>query len=432
MHGTRTSEVRVLIRFRAENFRSIWREQEISLVASALSEHRDTLVHVGGLELLRAAAVYGPNASGKSALFHALSFMRTAVVESHRMWSPEGGVPRTAFALSPTAGAEPSMFAVDLLIGGVRYEYGFTVDSARVQEEWLYAYPRGRRQEWFTRDATRDVEFAFSRSLSGENRAISSFTRPNSLFLSAAAQNNHELLMPLYQWFAQHLWIVDDSTRSHFERYTVEQCRDSNVREALISLLVNADVGVTNIEFSEGEFTPEAQSMPEHLSDPSLADAWRQLWKAPQVRLWHSTANPFLSVPLPFEQESRGTRTLFSLLGIISWSLSTGATLLIDELDQSLHSHVARRLMTMFNAPQSNPHGAQLLFNTHDTNLLDYEILRRDQVWFTEKGYDGATRVFPLTDFHPRKQENLERGYLQGRYGAVPAISAEGLGRALG
>lgn len=419
----------MLIRFRTENFRSIREEQELSLVASAVSEHPETLVHVGryGFDLLRAAAVYGPNASGKSALFHALGFMRTAVVESHRSWSPDGGIPRTPFALAVETLAEPSIFAVDVLIGGVRYEYGFTADSARVLEEWLYAYPRGRRQEWFTRDATRDVEFVFSRSLAGENRAISSFTRSNSLFLSAAAQNNHEMLMPVYQWFSQSLWIVDDSTRWHFHRYAVEQCRSQTRREALLTLLTSADLGITNIEFSEDELTPERQRVLGQSSDETAIDAVKRVWQVPRVRLWHSTGDGVSSVALPFEQESRGTRTLFALLGILQWCLATGGTLLVDELDQSLHSHLASRIVSMFTSPATNPLGAQLLFNTHDTNLLNYDILRRDQVWFTEKTFEGATRLFPLTDFQARKHENLERGYLQGRYGAVPTLT-EGFG----
>jgi hypothetical protein len=413
----------MLIRFRVENFRSVREEQEFSMVASALTEHPETLVAPGsGVQLLRAAAVYGPNASGKSAVFHALAFMRTAVTESHRIWSPNGGVPRTPFALDESSQMEPSLFAVDVLIGGVRYEYGFTTDSWRVHEEWLYAYPRGRKQEWFTRDASRDVEFAFSRSLPGENRAISALTRTNSLFLSAAAQNNHEHLMPVYQWFAQNLWIVDDSTRSFFENYAVDLCRDDSARQALLASLVSADLGVTDIEFAETGFAPEAPDVFGRSMEPGAADPFQVFFPPERVRLWHSVGSG-QSVALPFEQESRGTRTLFGLLGILRWCLGRGGTLVVDELDQSLHSHLARQIVAWFMSPAVNPRAAQLLFNTHDTNLLSEDLLRRDQVWFTEKTFDGATRLFPLTDFRARKNENLERGYLQGRYGALPSLS---------
>lgn len=414
----------MLIRFRAENFRSIREEQELSLVAAALSGHPETLVPAGpGLQLLRAAAVYGPNASGKSALFHALSFMRTAVIDSHRNWHPNGGIPRIPFSLDQTSASSPSLVAVDLLIGGVRYEYGFTADSIRVHEEWLYAYPKGRRQEWFTRDASRDVEFAFSRSLVGENRAISALTRPNSLLLSAAAQNNHEQLMPVFEWFSQKLSIVDDSSRRHFERYAVKLCSNDLDRRSLLASLVSADLGITDIEFAEAGFAADDEGASGLSLDPGTAGMRSAIFDTARVRLWHSAAGTGPSIALPFEQESRGTRTLFGLLGILGWCLNVGGTLVVDELDQSLHSHLARQIVGRFLSPATNPRAAQLLFNTHDTNLLGEDLFRRDQVWFTEKTSDGATRLFPLTDFRARKYENLERGYLQGRYGAVPSLS---------
>jgi AAA15 family ATPase/GTPase len=414
----------VLIRFRTENFRSIKDEQELSLVASSLSDHPEWLMHAEryGLNLLRAAAVYGPNASGKSSLFHALQFMKAAVLESHRSWAPAGGVPRVPFALARQSAQEPSLFAVDLLLNGVRFEYGFTATSARITEEWLYAWPRGKRQEWFTRDASRDVEFVISRALPGENRAISALTRPNSLFLSAAAQNNHEVLEPLYRWFSEKLWVVDDSTRTYFEHYTIEQCKNESYRNSLFALLRSADLGLTGIEFRDDEASVDPAVMQPFGSDPAVAEMLRALVPRPRVQFRHGGSDALFDYALPYDQESRGTRTLFSLLGIVNWCLATGGTLAVDELDQSLHSHLAHTIVGMFNRPESNPHGAQLLFNSHDTNLLDGELLRRDQIWFTEKGYDGATRLFPLTDFHARKQENLERGYLQGRFGAVPAV----------
>jgi hypothetical protein len=408
----------MLIRFCVENHRSIREEQELSMVASAISEWPETLIPTGaGVQLLRAAAVYGPNASGKSALFHALSFMRVAVVASHRSWGPSGGVPRVPFALDPEWASKPSSFAVDVLVGGVRYEYGFTVDSVRVLEEWLYAYPRGRKQGWFTRDSSRDVEFAFSRSLTGENRAISALTRPNSLFLSTAAQNNHEQLMPVYRWFAENLWIVDDGTRGFFEDYAVKLCRHQPSRKLLLNSLASADLGITDIEFAEGGFAPDAE---EPIKSPELLS---EIFPPQRVRLWHNRGNSGPNVALPFAQESGGTKALFALLGIIEPCLSEGGTLVVDEFDQSLHSHIARQLVARFMSPAGNPRAAQLLFNTHDTNLLSEDLLRRDQVWFTEKTADGATRLFPLTDFRTRKLDNLERGYLQGRYGAVPSLS---------
>jgi energy-coupling factor transporter ATP-binding protein EcfA2 len=412
---TLSGEVRVLIRFRVENHRSIRHEQEFSMVASGLTDRPESLVRVDryDMDLLRVAAVYGPNASGKSTLIDALSFMQEAVQDSQRLWKPGGEIPRVAFALDAAWAAKPSTFVVDLLIDGVRHEYGFVVDSTRVLEEWLYVYPKGRRQEWFTRDVHRKEEFAFSRLMPGENRAIRSLTRPNSLFLSAAAQNNHQALAPLYEWFSK-LEIVDEATRSILLDTMAEECADEEHREGVLEMLRMADLGISDIEVLE--HSPPRKWIESY----TLHDAVPRH----EVRLYHRTGEEGPDIALPFGDESGGTRALFGLAGPVMDALVTGGVVVIDEFDQSLHTHLAMGIVRVFNDPASNPKNAQLIFNTHDTNLLDGEILRRDQVWFTEKGGDGATHLFPLTDFHARKSENLERGYLQGRYGAVPSISA--------
>lgn len=385
------------------------------MVASGLTDRPESLVRVDryDMDLLRVAAVYGPNASGKSTLIDALSFMQEAVQDSQRLWKPGGEIPRVAFALDAAWAAKPSTFVVDLLIDGVRHEYGFVVDSTRVLEEWLYVYPKGRRQEWFTRDVHRKEEFAFSRLMPGENRAIRSLTRPNSLFLSAAAQNNHQALAPLYEWFSK-LEIVDEATRSILLDTMAEECADEEYREGVLEMLRMADLGISDIEVLE--HSPPRKWIESY----TLHDAVPRH----EVRLYHRTGEEGPDIALPFGDESGGTRALFGLAGPVMDALVTGGVVVIDEFDQSLHTHLAMGIVRVFNDPASNPKNAQLIFNTHDTNLLDGEILRRDQVWFTEKGGDGATHLFPLTDFHARKSENLERGYLQGRYGAVPSISA--------
>jgi uncharacterized protein len=423
----------VLIRFRVENFRSMYREQELSLVASSLSEREETLVRSDRyqLDLLRSAAIYGPNASGKSTLLAALAFMKTAVENSHRKWAPDGGISRFPFAMAPDAATEPSLFAVDLLLEGVRYEYGFVVDSSRVLEEWLYAYPKGRKQEWFTREAGREQEMIFSRLLQGENRAIAGLTRPNSLFLSAAAQNNHPMLDSIYRWFSSYLWIIDDQSRPALEIVCVQLCREEPMRAEIQAFLESADLGITDVEVLEEDFTSFAVRHNLRADDPDVQQVFSPR-AGTGVQFRHRTGRAEGDVVLPFDQESQGTRTLFKLSGLIISVLQSGGVLAVDELDRSLHPHLALKILEMFNDPATNPNNAQLIFNTHDTNLLDTRILRRDQIWFTEKGDDGATRLFPLTDFRARKYENLERGYLQGRYGAVPSVRTPAFLRPVG
>jgi hypothetical protein len=410
----------VLIRFRVENFRSIKDEQEFSLVAAPLSEHEETLVHVDryDLDLLRTAAIYGPNASGKSSIVAALRFMVDAVKDSQAGWRPDAPIPRVPFALSAETASAPSRFSVDMLIDGIRYEYGFAVDSSRVLEEWLHAYPKGRRQEWFTRDGQ---TFAFSRLLPGENRTISGFTRPNSLFLSTAAQSNHRLLAPIYNWFSQ-AWVVNADIRDAMSFAVAQQCMDADKKSSIREFLKNADLGITGIEVIEEDAASFATRFNRSPDDPELLEALgSQSRIAAGVQLRHRVGGS-KAVTLPFDEESEGTKTLFALAGFILAVLSAGATLVVDELDRSLHPHIASSIVRSFNDPVTNRNNAQLIFNTHDTNLLNRSVLRRDQIWFTEKDDDGATHLFPLTDFRARKYENVERGYLQGRYGAVPSI----------
>ncbi|HSU14764.1 ATP-binding protein [Longimicrobium sp.] len=408
----------MLIRFRVKNYRSIRDEQEFSLVASTMSELPEAVARPSAFDfgVLRSAALYGPNASGKSTLCSALQFMKSAVTDSHKSWDPGGGISRDPFALDTTSVGEPSSFIVDVSLDNIRYEYGFVVDSSRVLEEWLYAYPKGRRQEWFTRTYDLPDEFAFSRLLSGENRTIAALTRPNSLFLSAAAQNNHQMLSPLHEWFSKQLRVIEAGTFDNLTLEVSERCLDPDYRAKVFDILKSADLGITEIEVLEDDQEGAARA---RMLDKMMAVFGSS--ELASVKLVHRT-NGRIPVALPFKGESAGTRTLFALAGAMVEVMTSGGTLVVDELDRSLHPHLALKIVRMFNDPETNPNGAQLIFNTHDTNLLDTELLRRDQIWFTEKGDDGATRLFPLTDFRARKHENLERGYLQGRFGAVPSV----------
>ncbi|MDP1858853.1 MAG: ATP-binding protein [Gemmatimonadaceae bacterium] len=421
----------MLLRFRVENFRSLKGKQELSLIASKLGDTADGLLEFPGVDVavLPVAAVYGANASGKSSVLLAMSYMHDAVIQSHRRWSPEGGVPREPFTLDLESRLTPSTFEVDLLLDGTRYEYGFAVDSERVVGEWLVAFPSGRPQKWFTRDVNAKQEYRFSRELAGENSAIRKLTRSNSLYLSAAAQNNHAMLRPIYDWFARSLIVVADRERELLSMQTVKLMEKSEFRSGVVRLLGLADVGVSGVDVSLEELPPEALRLAQALF-PDNSGFQMKLqpdFRIPRIKLQHTTTSGHES-EIAFEEESRGTQALFGLAGPILLALSEGSTLLVDELDTSLHPLLAIEIVKMFGRRETNPRNAQLVFNTHDTNILECGLLRRDQVWFTEKNEDGETQLYPLTDFRARKEENLERGYLQGRYGAVPFLSgAEGL-----
>jgi len=418
----------VLIQFRLQNHRSLRDEQTLSLVA-ATKDGADHLLHPEGIEesLLPALALYGANASGKTNVLLALAFMRAAVAHSHRLWEPDSGVPQEAFALSVHR-VEPSIYEVDALVVGVRYRYGFSISAERVEEEWLYAWPNGRKQLWFRRQGD---TFEFGRNFQGENETIRGLTRPNSLFLSAGAQNNHPALLPIFGWFRGLHFELRRARPFGFRAYggaspflysrMVEELFSrqgslfaeddplQNDRDAIVRLLQAADTGIVDVRVERGSADEQRPKAP------------------PRVSLYfkHKADDPE-NAWLPMEVESAGTVTLLELAMRLVPTLRTGGVLCVDEIESSLHPMLAGALLRLFCDRAHNPKGAQLIFTTHDTNLLGNVLgpspLRRDQIWFTEKDQSGASHLYPLTDFNPRKEENLERGYLQGRYGAVPFL----------
>jgi AAA15 family ATPase/GTPase len=252
----------------------------------------------------------------------------------------------------------------------------------------------------------------FSAKMPGENKVIEGLVRPNSLFLSAAAQNNHERLLPVYRWFAEALMFREKADRTVSQRLTAILLKDPESKRVIVNLLRNADVGITDVNVKE----PDAKTLA--LFVESLGASGER----DNFEIQHLSGETVARLPL--SQESEGTVVYLSLLGWIILALKSGGVLCIDELDASLHPLLALRLVEIFNNQAANPNSAQLIFNTHDTNLLGGGHLRRDQIWFTEKDGSGSSQLYPLTDFKPRAGENLQNGYLQGRYGAIPFLNA--------
>ena len=411
----------MLLRFRVSNFRSFRTEQTLSMVAGPIRDRVETVFHPPGVEdgVLPVAAIYGANASGKTNVILALQFMRAAVQNSHARWEPDKPI-----QLEPFAGesASPTTLAVDFLLDGIRYQYGFSMSPEAVLEEWVFAYPLGKKQTWFARKNGKPI--SFSAKLAGDNRTIERLTRPNSLFLSAAAQNNHEALSPIFRCFSRSLSFVVGE-RSEVRRQTIALCQDAAFRDKLAGLLSLADLGIADL-LVEDAVMPESGRELAHKLGSFLQGAFKipfNLHERKEVHFLHRIGDSTL--PFREEQESKGTIAFLSLLAPVLRALDGGGVVCVDELDDSLHSLLAMEVIRLFSDAKRNPKSAQLIFNTHDTNLLSADVLRRDQIWFTEKARDGASQLYPLTDFKPRREENLESGYLQGRYGAIPFLNPD-------
>jgi hypothetical protein len=407
----------MLLRFRASNVLSFRRELELSLVATEFNE--GTAMPAGfrsegrDVAFLPVLAIYGANASGKTNVLSALRWMRFAVLNSVTEWSKQTGVPREPFALDPAARGEATLLEVDLVLSGVRHVYGFEVSDDRIETEWLHVYPHGRRQVWFERDADVDGDAPIrfpGEGLKGPRTELIALTRPNALFLTVAASFNHPQLSPVHRWFAENLWFTNprpDEPRRH--AYTRRLLADPAMRGRIESLLRTADLGVLSVEVEERETG------------------------LPRIRLAHRTSSD--PVTLDFDrQESQGTQAWLALIGPMLSALDGGSVLLVDELDSSLHPVLVAEAIRMFNDPDANPHGAQLVCTLQDVTLLGSvhasRPLDRDQVWLTTKDRMGESELYPLTDAHPRKEESLERGYLRGRYGGIPRVVTGGIASA--
>jgi uncharacterized protein len=435
----------VLRSFRVGNHRSIRDEQVLSLLPAYDKQQ----------PVIPVVAIYGANASGKSNLLDALMFMRAAVRTSYSAWEPGGGVPRHPFRLDPSYGDRPSIYVVDLNLDGVRHSYGFAIDDKRVREEWLYAYPHARRRIIFERDGDTIKLGSTLPSQRTRETALAILTRDNTLLLSSAAHANLPEAMPVYTWFRNGIdGLQASSSNLSFENFAKRLNTDSADRKAIIELIRVADLGITDIQVNGSDPSVEAlerilavledqlhnlqvnESESYNLS-PGRAQELAVLAQRAQVSTKLELAqrrpkSPLLflqgkyDVSLKYDEQSEGTRTWIALLDRALTSLERGSALVIDEIDTSLHPRLTARLIELFQDRRTNQNAAQLIFATHDASLLGtsfgQEILRRDQIWFVEKDADGATALFALTDFHPRKDENTERRYLGGSYGGVPRV----------
>ncbi len=398
----------MLLSFRLANFKSFRDEQAFSFVRGSYTTPVDETSEEGGKRpwdqrVGTIAGLYGSNASGKSNVLKALAFMRNAVRDSFQNWSPGSAIPTEPFKLDPMYKDEPSLFEVIFVLGKTRYQYGFRLTSKEVVGEWLYAYPSGRRQIWFERDISADETYYFGKSFTGRNRVIADLTRPNALFLSAAVANNHKRVSMVDHWFSVHLTSVSPDDRPARTQYTANMSDKTERWKQVTELIQFADLGICTARVRKEEITEtERERLRRLLSAAALpgSNDERQIQQyldrsSRVIEFGHSIGDSKEEpVYLPLNAESLGTQVWFSLVGPVIKAINNGDTLVVDELDASLHPHLTSEILKIFREPSQNSKQAQLIFTSHDTTLLGSMLgdkeLRRDQVWFTEKKRDGT------------------------------------------
>ena len=415
----------MLVEFRIKNFCSLRDEQVLSLVATKDKTLQDSNTQATGISaapnVLRSVVIYGANASGKSNLIKALQYMRGVVTESATAIAPGQIFGVQPFRLDSDSANQPSEFEVTFLLDGVRYQYGFAMTAQRIVGEHLLVYKAFKPQKWFTRrfdiDTGKDI-YEFGSGLKGPKNLWEGATRPNALFLSMAVQLNSIDLRPVFEWFSNQLVIFNEQSQLS-PQVSIQMLKHAQGRKDICNFLTNADLSLSDIEVETR--TVPGQSV--HLDLlVGKTEVRVENIEEHKVRFHHVTKHG--TAVFDLLEESNGTRNLLFLAGPVLNILRKGLTLIIDELDTSLHTLLVRELVRLFHLSDINTKGAQLVFTTHDTSLLDApDLFRRDQVWFVEKNQDQASSLINLSEFSPRKNEALERGYLIGRYGGIPFIN---------
>ena len=433
-----------LLTFTAQNVRSFWDEVGLSLLGTRLSEAgvARSLKSAGSpsaVSVLPAAGIFGANASGKSTVLRAMADMRAVVLGSFRHGDRETRIHRRPFLLHNEGAERPSRFAVDLILDGVRWQYGFEIDDHQVLGEYAYYYPRGRQSLVFFRDREHQ-KLSFGPPFRAAGRTLARLVRKNALLLSVAGAaadapsdeppGLSSLIGRLFAWFRTSFRLMESANREPRITTTANRVQSGKERAIVLALLRAADLGITDIERFQPDLDPKAAELLQRafriingLEDAPGSGQEDRIVLGELVKLNHMGRDgPVLIDP---EHESQGTLVWISLVGPVLDALDTGAVVLADELDASLHPHLVQKLVNLFQERVSNPRCAQLIFNAHDVTILGdsgQRALGRDQIWFTEKDAHGKTTLYPLADFRPKGDEAIRRRYLQGRYGGIPLL----------
>lgn len=414
----------MIIEIKIANYRSINEEQTLSFVADRATRHPDNLIKRPGYRLLKAVGLFGANASGKSNFLKAMGAMSTFVRDSATKMNDGDPIEAAEpYRLDPEARSKPSRFEITFLTEGTVYTYGFAVGRQRVHEEWLMAKREGHEKEllFAKRIAAINGEgdtWKWNGLPESDAVLLVRRTRANALFLSTAARENVQELLNVYRFFSTGLWAID---MGHLARtltiWTAHDCMSNQYFSRQVEDLVrDADTGIETL-----------RQRYEALAEPEYSDAGNGTLvpRAPRLDIVYSqVATDGTSVDFDlFKDASIGTQRLYGLAGLLLKALQAGRFLAIDELDASMHPLLTRKLLELFQSPEANPNGAQLLFTTHDPSLLDQVLFRRDQIWLAEK-CNGASTFFSLADIKPpvRNTEAFLGNYLTGRYGGTPHL----------
>jgi uncharacterized protein len=424
----------MLIEFSVGNYRSFKEKVTFSMVAANLvSQDKDLDINNvfavdTELSLVKSAAIYGANASGKSNLAKALQFMKWFMVNSSKETQITEAIGVERFKLSTETDDQPSFFEIVFLLDGQQHRYGFTADREKVVSEWLFYVPKTRETKLFSRQ---DNDFEIAKVYKADG--IASKTRRNALFLSVSAQFNVHKSESILNWLTLQLNLISGLDDTKFLNDTIYELFRTDIYDKAIKLIDRFDLNIIGVVQRPNQADIKLRNAIAHYSDDRkkildvMKDSFHTLMSDRIIETIHQKFNSN-GEALSLEsfnfltEESAGTQKLFALASFLVDTLDRGRVLIIDEFDARLHPLMSRSIVELFNSNETNPHNAQLIVMTHDTNLLSNKIFRRDQIWFTEKDRYGATALYSLAEYKVRNDASFGSDYIKGKYGAIPYI----------
>lgn len=434
----------MLIQFEVENFRSI--KDLVVLQTSAINYYKElessvikpNLPGLKNVDFLKTIAIFGANASGKSNIFRALGIFRS-IIMSPAFNDVSAELPYEPFKLNKDTIKEPTHFGIAFVAEGIRYEYEMAYKKSEIVFETLACYPKGYKQVWFTRSADHIKDSTYIRVPKALRPLVNPATPILSLLANYPGFPESEKIRPVYRWFAESLVLVDRSLNSvsddelPFSGEILDEKTGSDFqRDFIRHMIKHADVGILDAHIEREIMPDEDFAMMKNLIDSfsknpgleQIASQMPSLQDRPEVKrvVFEHAAMDGDEHHFEMSDESDGTINLFCLSGRIADSLERGATLFVDELDRSLHPRLIKELIRCFQDASVNKKNAQLIFTAHNPCILSNGLLRRDQVWRTEKKRDGSTELLPISEFSPRQNESIEAGYIIGRYGGTPFV----------
>lgn len=389
----------MLIQFTIENHRSIKESAVISFAASKDKSLESCLIHPDEKRtLLPVLAIYGANAAGKSNVLHALMTMKDMIVGFSSKLSKGQKLPWEPFA----GNNRPTSFEIMYIYNQVRYVYGFSFDAKKIYTEYLYHWPNGREALIFSRE---NGAYEFRENIN-EQMTLSNRTLDNKLYLVSSNDWNLPQTENAYKWFLEKLTGISELPAASSET-VAEIVRSDESKARILKEMLLADLGISDVSI---------KTIAGKKDETVITTTHRVIDEEGNIDHFQ----------LLMDQESAGTQRFFSRIGGWLQALENGSLLVVDEIERSMHPLLTRRLIEMVQDSSINTSGAQLLFTTHDALLLDLNLMRRDQIWFAEKNNQScATELYSLASFSPRKGENVRKGYLQGRFGAIPFIGGD-------